>query len=319
MYNENQKKRYLKYCAGLYEAQTVSLIELIFNSTEIVEDQRSKDACDFNQIDVTDYLKGLDSKSRRRLQSTCIRLSKYHEWCYNIEHLTNNIQNPFDSRGIELVIDGILPKSDLNGKYFTKEEYLKMLEKIIDVSNKFITHAIFLGLTIEELINLKMEDLDFETNKLRLNSGRVIIVDALFKHLMIETDDQIQYFADGIEKESRVKAYDYASSEYVIKSCGKKTSGTVSPQYITNRMKTIKEQSENEFMSVSTLYKNGMINYIKEQYAKKDIDLKTAITHPIDGKKYTYDKETQQYINEFGSKMTIRFLRMEIKDYLDLL
>lgn len=136
---------------------------------------------------------------------------------------------------------------------------------------------------------------------------------------MIEANDQIQYFADGIDKESKTKAYDYANSDYIIKSCGKNVLEQVSQHYITARMSVIKEQMGNEFISITTLYKNGMINYIKEQFAKKNIDLKTAFLHPIDGKRYTHDKETQQYINEYGSKMTVRFLRMEIKDYLDLL
>jgi integrase len=319
MYNEFQKKRYLKYCSDTYEPMTIGLIERIFTSTEVAENQYEKDVCDFNPIEVVDFLKGLNSKSRRRLQSTCIRLSKYYEWCKNVEHLTSNIINPFDSRGIDIVIDGILPKEDLNKKYFTKIQYLEMLNEIADVSNKFISYAFYSGLSFEELVNLKTGDLDFEHNIVHLINGRDLKVDTMFKHFMIETSDQTQYFADGIEKESRSKAYDYAESEYVIRTCSKNMAEPASQSYITTRMKVIKEQMGNEFISITTLYKNGMINYIKEQFAKKDIDLNTAFLLPIDGKRYVYDKETQQYISEFGSKMTVRFLRMEVKDYLDLL
>jgi hypothetical protein len=84
-------------------------------------------------------------------------------------------------------------------------------------------------------------------------------------------------------------------------------------------MNTIKEQMENEFISLSTLYKNGLINYIKEQFAKRDISLKDAIFHEKTGRLYTYNEELQQYIYDFGSKMEAKMLRMEIKDYIDLL
>jgi hypothetical protein len=319
MYNEFQKKRYLKYCSNLYEPITVGLIERIFKSTELAETQFNKDICDFNPIEVVDFLKGFNSKSRMRLQSTCIRLSKYYIWCKNVEHLTSNIVNPFDKRGMDIVIDTILPKEDLNNKFFTKAQFVKMLDEIADVSNQFIAYLFYSGLTVEEMVHLQLKDLDFENNKLHLITGRVIDVDTLFKHLMIETNDQVQYFEDGIEKESRTKAYDYSITEYVIKTCSKRSYGVVKDNYIAIRMLAIKKQMENKFISIPTIYKNGLINYIKEQYAKKDIDLKTAFLKPLNGRLYVHDEETQQYINDFGSKMTVRFLRMEIKDYLDLL
>jgi integrase len=208
---------------------TIGLIERIFNSTEVAETQHGKDVCDFNPIEVVDFLKGLDSKSRRRLQSTCIRLSKYYEWCKNVEHLTNNIVNPFDSRGIDIVIDGILPKEDLNKKYFTKIQYLEMLNEIADPSNKFIAHAFYSGLSLEELVSLKIVDLDFENYIVHLLNGRDLKVDTMFKHLMIEANDQTQYFADGIEVEDVRKRYTYGQSDYIIKKCGVKECDAVRP------------------------------------------------------------------------------------------
>jgi hypothetical protein len=303
----------------MYEPMTVELIEKIFASTEEAETQFEKDVCDFNPVDAVEFLRGLGSKSRRRLQSTCIRLSKYYEWCKNVEHLTTNIINPFDSRGIDIVIDGIIPLEDLNQKFFTKQRYLEMLNEVVDVSNKFISYAFYCGLTNEEIANLKIEDLDFDNNMVHLVSGRDLKVDSLFKNLMIQTNDQTQYFPDGIEKENRNKMNNYADSEYVVRSCDKNVLEPVSKGYIAVRVRVIKEQMENNFVSIPTLYINGLINYIKEQYAKRDINLKSVFLDKVDSRIYKHDEETQKYINEFGSQKTVRFLRMEIKDYLDLL
>jgi len=316
MYNDEQKRKYINYrLLNHYKETTVELIEKIFIATEKHEINNQKDISEFSLNEVITLLKNSNWKSPKTLKTNSSSLRYYYEWCLK-EGLVNNT-NPFSKKNINSTINSIIPKEKLNNKYFNKIEYLEMLDEIADVSNKFIAHAFYSGLTFEELTHLKIGDLDFDSNKIQLTAGREFIVDELFKCLMIETNDQEQYFADGIEKESRSKSFNYAESDYVIKSCGKNTLEPASQPYISSRMRIIKAQMDNEFISISTLYKNGMINYIKEQYSKRNIDVKTAFLYQINGKLYTYDKETQKYIDDFGSKMTVRFLRMETKDYLD--
>jgi len=320
MYRPEQKQAFLDYYLNFREESTIQLVERIFKSTELVENQFEKDVSEFNQVEVLELLKSYDSRSPRRLMSTCKILSDYYVWCSQVEKLTESIINPFDKIITDNMVENIIPKDNLNNKFFTKEYLTSELnDKVPDVTNQFIAYARFRGLSIEELINLKISDLDFETNMVKLITGREIQVDTLFKHLMIEANDQKQYFADGIEIEDIKKRYTYGDSSYVIKKCGTKECDVVRPLYINIRINTIKEQMENEFISMSTLYKNGLVNYIKEQFAKKDIDLKTALLHEKTGRLYTYNEELQQYINDYGSKMPAKMLRMEIKDYIDLL
>lgn len=316
MYNDERKRKYINYClVNGYKETTVELIEKIFIATEKYENKNKKDVSEFLLNETIDLLKSSNWKSPKTLKSNSSSLRYYYKWCLD-EGLVNNM-NPFSKKNLDGIIDSIIPKEKLNKKYFNKIEYLEMLNEIADVSNKFIAYAFYWGLTVEELVNLKIGDLDFEKSKVQLITGREIIVDTLFKELIIEANGQTQYFADGMQKEIKTKAYDYRVSDYIVKSCDKYISGIVSQRYITTRMRVIKEQMDNEYISNSSLYKNGMINYLKEQYDIRNIDVKTAFLKPINGKRYTYDKETQKYINEFGSQMTVRSLRMEIKDYLD--
>jgi hypothetical protein len=327
MYNADQKNRYLENRRmSKYEEPTIELLIKIFNSTESEEVQFGKDLSEFNQIEVVDLFKSFNSKSPRRLQSTSIFLYDYTSWCYE-EGLIDNIANPYDKNIIDVIIKDIIPKDLLSEKYFNKDTMVNnYINSIIDVSNKFIAYALYCGIkgnNYEELINLRKFDLDHDNHVVKLITGRTVKVDSLFINLMINANDMTHYFADGIEKESRQRKYEYQRSEYVIKSCGGKknlTGDAVSPEYLNKRLATIKEQSGNKYMSASLLYKNGLINHIKERY-KKDfgIDLKTALFDEINGKLYTYDKTTQKYIEEFGSKMTVRMLRMEIRDYIDIL
>jgi len=316
MYNIEQKQRYIK--TDRFEESTQELLERIFISSETSENQFGKDISQFNQIEVKDFLTGLNSQSPRRLQSTCIFLSDYYEWCYK-EGLVDSIVNPFDKRITSIIINDIIPKEVLNDKFFTKNELLEMINNIADVSNKFVVYALYNGITCDELTALKISDLDFDNNEVKFNTGRTIKVDTLFKHLMIETQDQTHYYDDGIEKESKFNKYTYAESDYVLKICGTKECDMVNSQYIQKRLRITKKQMENKFISTTTLFKNGLINYIKEQYSKENISLKKALFDEINGKMYTYDIQTQQYIYDFGSKITVRMLRMEVKDYIDQL
>lgn len=320
MYKPKQKQAFLDYYGETKEKTTVDLVGRIFSTTSLVENQFEKDISEFNQLEVLELLKSYNSKSPRRLMSVCKFLSDYYIWCSQVEMLVGSLINPFDKSITDNMIDNIIPKEDLNKKFFTKEYLVeKLKEDVIDVTNRFIAYALFYGITAEELVNLQMGDLDFKNNMVKLITGREITVDTLFKNLMINANDQTQYFADGIEVEDIRRRNTYGESDYVIKKCGVKECDAVRPLYLNARLRTIKEQMENEFISLSTLYKNGLVSYIKEKYAKKEVSLKTAILHPITGKLYTYDDETQKYIHDFGSKMEVKILRMEIKDYLDLL
>lgn len=320
MHKPEQKQAFLDYYINLNEESTVKLVGRIFSSTELLEVQLEKDISEFTQVDVLELLKNYNSRSPRRLMSTCKYLSDYYVWCSQVEQLTNSLINPFDKTITDNMIANLIPKESLNQKFFTKEYLIKELkENVPDVSNQFIAYARFCGLSVEDIINLKIGDLDFENNKVKLITGREIVVDTLFKHLMIEANDQVQYFADGIETEYRNKRDIYGISDYVIKKCGVKECDAVRPLYINFRMNKIKEQMENEFISLSTLYKNGLVNYIKEQFAKKNVSLRDAFLHELTGRLYTYNDDLKQYILDFGSPMEAKILRMEIKDYIDLL
>jgi integrase len=317
MYNPKQKEWYMK--DSNYEETTVELLEKIFNSTEFEENNVfEKDVCYFNQLEVTDLLKSLNSKSRLRLQNICVYLKKYYDWCYR-KNIVQNIDNPFDRTITDIIIDDIIPKEDISDKYFNEETLLEYKDKVKDPMNKFILYAIYSSIKGDEycdLVNLKMSDLDEKNKTVTTISGRIVEVNDLFIQLMKDADRQTHYYPNGEIPETNFDNNRYPDSPYVIKTC-RATPDPVKYQIVANRLKVIKNQTENEFMSVNILYKNGLVNYIQKKFALKNITLKTALTQKINGRTYTYDTETEQYIKEFGSLITVRMLRREIVDYLN--
>lgn len=316
MHNSEQKMRYLEKCN--YEESTIELIGSIFNSIQMTEDYFNKDASNFSQLEVIDMLKNFNSKSKKRLKSVCVFLSSYYNWCYD-EGMVDNLANPFDSRITDIIIDGLITKEDLEGKFFNREQMLGYKDLILNVSNQFIVYGLYIGIKSEELIRLKIEDLDENTASVKLESGRVVIVDDLFIKLMKQTNNSEIYFADGVVKENKFNRYSYSPSKYVLKQCGDNEEGKpISVGALSVRMRTIKAQTGNEFFTAPNIYKNGAINYIKSRYEEQGITLKTAFTSQINGKLYTYEAQTQQYIDEFGANYTVRMLRKDIEGFIDV-
>lgn len=317
MYNEEQKQRYINWAKdNYYEQPSIDLLKRIFTSTEYEETVFNKDVSEFNSDEVYDLLSTSNSKSRRKLQSDCIYLNNYYMWCKE-ENLVISFDNPFDKRFVEAFIDKIIPKEQLNDKYFSRERFEEYKNSVIDSTNKFLMECFFNGISGEDysdISNLKMSDLDFDKKEVQLKSGRIIKVDREFINLMIQANDETQYFKDGVEKESKSNIYDYVESIYVFKPCGTNyKTPYASRSVIISKLKTIKQQTGNNFISAPCLYKNGMINYIKNRYAEREIDFKMALMDTSN------DRESQSYIEEYGATINIRMLRMEIKDYLDQL
>lgn len=312
MYNTEQKNRYLNNCK--YEKPTVDLLIKIFNSTQIVEEQLEKDLSEFNQIEVSELLKSFNSKSSRRLQSNCVFFNDYYVWCLQ-EGLVTNIINPYENSVVEKIIDNIIPKEkELEYRnYFTKSELLEYVNKVDDLRDKFILYAKYCGLKDEELFKLRVDDLDMSTHTINLVTGRIIKVDDLFINLMYNANDVTELPVD--KRKGDKGRYKYAITEYVLKSASEE----LPAKFITSRFQFIKNDCNNKYLSITGVYKNGLINYIKERYTERGISLKVALLDEINNKLYTYDKDTQKYIEEFGSKMTTRMLRMEIKDFLDVI
>jgi hypothetical protein len=320
MYNEEQKMRFLDNCS--YEMSTVEVVKLTFNKTELVERQHNKDLSEFIRPDVVDLLKSFNSKSKRRLQVLCKYFSDYYNWCKS-EGLVTDPVNQYDRLMTESIINDVIPSEALNNKYFTEEDLIGYMDNVPDVTNKFIMYGIFNGIrgdNYDNLVNAKIEDYDPVTKTLKLKSGLVIKVNSLLYNLMWQADDDTHYYADGIEKESRFRKFEYLRTGYIIKpTINGGDNSPVLRGIIHGRLATIKKQVGNEFISGSTLYKNGLVSYVKKRFEERGIDLKSAITEKINGLSYRYEKDTQTYIEEFGSKMTPRMLRSDIDEYLDLL
>lgn len=320
MYNESLKERFIDYRSAMDEESTLDNIRIIFNASELTEIQKEKDIYLFTKMDIVDYLKGLNSKSPAKLRVNCSILKNYYDYCKDVEHLIDDQINYFDASITSPIIDEIFKGSALNDKYFNEEYVKDSLDSILDVSNKFIFYAPFYGIKDDNLYNLTIEDLDELNKTVKLLDGKTVNVDDLFIKLMKNANNSEAYCENGYYRDLVFDNYLYANSKFVLKRCSKgEYDEPITGAIAWARMKTIKRQVGNDYLSFMVLYKNGLINFIKKKFEEQGIDLETAILKKDNLKYYTYSEQIQKYIYEYGAKLNDRMLRMEIKDYIHLL
>lgn len=327
MYNEIQKKEYLDFCdsTNRYGETTISGIKSIFNNSALVEERWEKDLCYFNRPQIIDLLKSYNSLAPDRLKQNCVYLADYYNWCLNVNHYVSDLTNYYHYSLSDEIIDGVIDKEDLLGKYFNKEEMKKYTSKIYDPTNQYIAYALYNGIkgdNFEELIHVKPEDLDRDKKELTLITERKIIVDDYFIELMDKADAAEKYDEEGAIKDNPQDYYSFIPNGYVLKQMKRGGANPLTIPSIQRRLRVIKEQSGNKFLTAAGIWKNGLINHIIERHREfqPDITFQEIMFHEINAKLYTHDKKTKEYIKEYGAKIEVKMLRNDLKgdmEYFD--
>jgi hypothetical protein len=323
MFNEKQKIRYINQ-SNLPE-NSIVVLKKIFNGVAKIEAQNDLDLSNFNRPQVVDLLKSYNSRARSYLKLVCKYFSDYYSWCLS-EKLVDitNVTNWYHTSLSNSIIDEVIPLELIRDKFYTEDDVLGYLENIPDPVNKFVVYGLFRGIRGEnycDLSHLRMENLHEKRKAVELEDGRMHPVDDLFMELMKNADKATIYAPDGIVATNGLNRSrnEYDKSVYVFKGCRTGYENRpVENQFFTVRMCLIKKQTKNPLISATTLYNNGLINFIKEHYEPKGIPLKDVLFKNKDNNRkfYMYDEETQAVINEFGSYMTVRMLRLQMREII---
>jgi hypothetical protein len=252
--------------------------------------------------------------------SLCI----YYNWCLS-KGIIEDVDNKYKLSNVKSTIEDLVPVNVLSKKIFSPDDINELVNEIPQVEYKLYIYGIFCGLTIEDLIHLKMSDYNNETNELKLYSGRIINPDKLLYNLMWQTDSMEYFDKDGTGSclEGRYKfRYMYVKTEYVFKAAGSKTTNYdyISKNVYNKGIRYIQRYFNNKNITYVNIHKSGLINFIKEKYESEGITIQEAFTKKKNERDYEYESKTQEYIYEFGEKkMTVRMLRMGIMDIIDQL
>jgi hypothetical protein len=322
----NRKKRFIENCN--YNEPTIPVLEMWFNKVAPIEKTTGKDLAEFTRDEIINLYKSFNLRSKQTLLTATYFFFNYYNWCLSEKYVTNTI-NQFDPNMIKSVIDEAIPIELLGDKYYRKQEMYDYIDMVYDPVNKFILYAPFrgcLGAEGEDIIHLKLSDINEETKTVNLYSGKILKVDDLFIKLAKEADKQMLYQPDK-EAINYYGRLSYDESSYIIKTCRTKSKDTpVRYPILQQKIRLIKKQTGNRFINLKNSYDNGLINYIKERFEEIGVTLRNGLYLKKNVSQYEYSQQLEQFISEFNKGVDIkeinngvtgRMLRRNLQDIID--
>ena len=172
-------------------------------------------------------------------------------------------------------------KTDL----FTKQEIIDICDSLVNAQDRFIVYALFSGIRgnkYEDLVKLKVKDINFETKEISLPSGKIIKMDDYLEDILRDITDK--EFGCYYYKLNRSGQYDINSyykfnmdSEYVLKVKPTVTNnhglGFMSFQGLQTRLKGLSSVLNIQILGVN-VYRSGVISRmhdIKDTWSQSEI------------------------------------------------
>lgn len=322
----NRKNRFIEM--SNYNEPTIKVLEMWLKKVVPIEKMTGKDLADFTRDEIINLYKSFNLRSKHTLITATYFFFNYYNWCLHEKYVTNQI-NQFDPNMIKSIVDEVIPMELVEDKYFRIQEMYDYIDRVYDPVNKFILYASFrgcLGAEGEDIVNLKLSDIDKESKTVNLYSGKVLKVDDLFIQLAEEADKQTMYQPEA-DKVNYFGRFEYDESIYIIKTCRTKAKDTpVKYGVIQQRIRLIKEQAGNRFVNLKNSYDNGLVNYIKERFEEMGVSLENGLYLKKNLSQYEYSKELERFIcdynkginaNEINNGVTGRMLRRNLKNIIE--
>jgi len=299
---------------GTLKKGTRKFYSYVLKRADLYEKQIGVSVFDFNMEERDDLLTvQFKNKSQWAFQTVRSPLKNYVDYCMFKNFTTRN----------ENIFELILPSSynkyvnpqAVENSYIPKPRVRELEELLINEQDKLFIELLSWGArgrtekgnTLEELINLKVSDVDFERNTIKLSKNnitkkRVLYVDDFTTDLVKKTINKRFYvFNNGLKSkkndegiyEKTEKGFQINETDYVFRVPGKNKYGQIDHQLIANRIQRIQKWTNTPYLNISSLYFSSMIDEAKKRKAKKGeltrqdyVDINEAFSYGENGDIY---------------------------------
>lgn len=202
IYNQEIKERFLnsidlsQYPPRWYER--------VFEKTYLFEKSKNKDLYAFTTPEIIEFYKFLDVGTITPLIVYNTNLLRYAQWALN-EHLVFDGMNHFDEINTEMLKE-CLNVVKTQQSILSYDKFMILInQQLLNDQDKYIFYCLFEGIkgkNYQELINLKMSDIDEKNCIAHLCTGRDIYVAPKFIEICKMADAQTEYvnLVDNDEK-----------------------------------------------------------------------------------------------------------------------
>jgi integrase len=269
-YNEYQKERYLK---------TVTENEFPFQDrllrrVSITERVYDKDLYDFSLPEIERFLKYLKPTKIATSRNNAYIINNYITWA-NAQKLRQTNINPLSG-----VLDDEFYKKFIDESkktLYTDEEIDYIISQTVNPQDKVIFQLVFEGVTgdgVEELLNLRERNIDFDNNRLLLTdkdkSTRIIEVSEKCMTLIRSALNQTEYLSKNGDSEARARSVKLSESDYVLKTgkVGKNRDGELkADRYLVfRRLDTLRDYFNEPYLTVTNIRDSGMLKMAADLY-----------------------------------------------------
>lgn len=266
MYNPEIKKRFLeKYPYDAYER--------IFLRSYVFEEALGKDLYDFNIDDIKRVLYELDPITLGSSRTNGRIITSYIDWAIKEGYRKNNI-NPLKTVQSEWFNQFVNKKRKL---FITDQELEEIEVHCINAQDAVIVRALFEGLTVSELLNLKKTDVDYENGILKLKDDkkgeRTLKVSEQCLKLIRQASEEIQYYKNNgqISEGTRREWTELVDNEYVLRPSITRTKkmGRADEFLIYRRLDTIKKTLGFPYLTSKNISNSGKLKMARDLYLKE--------------------------------------------------
>lgn len=292
VYNKELKDRFLKDInISQYPPRWW---ERVFEKVYPFEKQKNKDLCEFTTPEIIEFYKFLDVASLESLIVYNVNLVKYGQWAMNNNLLSDN-QNHFSELDND-VLFSCVNANKLENSVFNLEEFKDIIYSIKNDQDKFVFFCLFEGIkgkNYEDIINMKLSDIDMKNKTVKLHSGRTVSVSTDFITIAINANDQKIYENYGEKNIQR----NLVPSDKIYKEKSN-SNGVDTPRTVYNTIvRNFKELGRADFTSNKMIRNSGLIYYLNRRSDELQIPVKDLLYSPEKVKdifeKYNFNIQTR--------------------------
>lgn len=283
--------------------------ERLFEKSAVIENAKDLDLFDFSVSDLLDFYKYLSLGNIASLIVYNTNLVKYGEWALSQNLIADN-QIHFSEIKVEL-LSTCLNKVRLDNSILTLEG-LKGA-KFYNRQDAFIIWCLFEGIkgkNYDEILNIRLSDINKDSNEVTLCSGRTIKVSPDFIYVAIEADAEDEYM--GLTGGNRVTKL--VPSEFVFKP--KSNSRNIDmPRAVYSTIERVTKVTDglNPEHSAKAIRDSGFIHYLN----KRANDLNTTVRLMMYAELLNHTGSCNDIIAKYQFNMsTLKRWLMTYEDYL---
>lgn len=283
LYTPDLKIRFIE--ENYYNSKdTKTSILHMFKKSADIEKSFNKDLCILNAKEVLELAKRLDYKTLNTMHSAFSYYSHYVDWC-----ILNKERGSYENNMNEVSIfmktqdlSQFLSKINLENRYLTKEEVYDLVDNLVNYQDKAYILGIYEGIggrEMYELRSLKIGNVDFETNMVKLTdydgeqyyTREKLITDKLKTILAYANDVEEYYTANG---SPNAKDQLLAKSPYILRPTSRVSSEGQMMKYGTfsQKMVSIRKYIDYKYISISSIFDSGAMNRALEIAKKMGLD-----------------------------------------------